>query len=69
MKENVEKNGVKQMYWSDEMLDVFRNAWMEIVEENRASDPGFKKVWDDLAAFRAGYDVWEGHAFLPRAAR
>ncbi|MDP7743883.1 MAG: C4-dicarboxylate ABC transporter, partial [Lentisphaeria bacterium] len=29
MKENVEKNGVKQMYWSDEMLDVFRNAWME----------------------------------------
>jgi len=39
------------------------------VEENRASDPGFKKVWDDLAAFRAGYDVWEGHAFLPRAAR
>ncbi len=69
MKENVEKNGVKQMYWSDEMLDVFRNAWMGIVEENRASDPGFKKVWDDLAAFRAGYDVWEGHAFLPRAAR
>jgi TRAP-type mannitol/chloroaromatic compound transport system substrate-binding protein len=69
MKENLETNGVKQMYWSEEMLTVFREAWETIVEENRASDPGFKKVWDDLAAFRAGYDLWESHAFLPRAKR
>jgi len=69
MKENVEKNGVKQMYWSDEMLATFEKAWMEVVEENRAADPGFKKVWDDLATFREGYDLWESHAFLPRAER
>ncbi len=69
MTENVETNGVKQMYWSEEMLTVFQEAWEAIVEENRTSDPGFKKVWDDLAAFRAGYDLWESHAFLPRAKR
>ena len=69
MTENVEKNGVKQMYWSNGMLATFNNAWMEVVEENRASDPGFKKVWDDLTAFREGYDIWESHAFLPRAQR
>ncbi len=48
---------------------TFNNAWMEVVEENRSSDPGFKKVWDDLAKFREGYDIWEAHAFLPRAQR
>jgi TRAP-type mannitol/chloroaromatic compound transport system substrate-binding protein len=69
MTENVEKNGVKQMYWSNNMLATFNNAWMEVVEENRSTDPGFKKVWDDLAAFREGYDIWEAHAFLPRAER
>jgi TRAP-type mannitol/chloroaromatic compound transport system substrate-binding protein len=57
------------MYWSNGMLATFNNAWMEVVEENRASDPGFKKVWDDLTAFREGYDIWESHAFLPRAQR
>jgi TRAP-type mannitol/chloroaromatic compound transport system substrate-binding protein len=69
MKENVETNGVQQVYWSDEMLAVFNDAWLAIVEELRANDEGFKKVYDDLADFRAGYDLWESHAFLPRASR
>ncbi len=65
MRENVEKNGVKIMYWSDEMLDTFRGAWGEVVEEH-ISDPMFKEVWDDLTTFRKGYDTWEANAFLPR---
>jgi len=69
MKENVETNGVQQMYWSDEMLAIYNDAWLAIVEQNRADDEGFRKVWDDLAEFRAGYDLWEAHAFLPRAGR
>jgi TRAP-type mannitol/chloroaromatic compound transport system substrate-binding protein len=69
MTENVEKNGVKQMYWSNNMLATFNNDWMEVLEEKRSTDHGFKKVWDDLAAFREGYDIWESHAFLPRAQR
>jgi TRAP-type mannitol/chloroaromatic compound transport system substrate-binding protein len=68
MKENVEKNGVKIMYWNDDMLATFKKTWGEVVTELSA-DPFFKKVYDDLSTFGAGYDIWEAHAFLPRAER
>jgi len=64
---NVEKRGVTNMYWSDEMLDAFKKAWLEVVEENCAKDAFFKKVWDDLSAFRADYAFWSSLGFLPRA--
>ncbi|MCP3670839.1 MAG: TRAP transporter substrate-binding protein [Gammaproteobacteria bacterium] len=68
MKENAEKRGVKIMYWSDDMLSLFRSKWQEVVEENK-KDAFFNKVWSDLSKFRGGYDLWEAYAFLPRAQR
>lgn len=59
-------NGVVFRYWSAEMLAAYRQAWEETAAELRAEDEMFRKAWDDLAAFRAAYDVWEAHAFLPR---
>ena len=66
MKANVEENGVKNMYWSDEMLAKFKAAWEEVAEEESAKDPFFKKVLDDLNAFRSEYQLWKDYAFLPR---
>ena len=60
-----DENGVHLRYWSDEMLETYRGAWAEVLEEQQG-DPMFKKVWDDLSAFRESYDLWEKHAFLPR---
>ena len=68
MKDNVENNGVMIKYWSDDMLATFKKTWDEVVTELNA-DPFFKKVHDDLTTFRNGYDLWEAHAFLPRAQR
>jgi len=65
MKENVEKNGVKNLYWSDEMLATFKKTWDDVVAEE-SKDAFFKKVYDDLTTFRNGYDLWEAYAFLPR---
>jgi len=65
MKENVE-DGVINKYWSPEMLTTFKAKWDEVVTEQSASDPAFKKIHDDLAKFRATYDLWESNAFLPR---
>lgn len=65
LKEQVNKNGVSLETWSPEMLAAFESAWKEVLKEQSA-DPQFKKVWDDLAAFRADYDIWEEKAFLPR---
>lgn len=66
MRENVEKNGVKQMYWPKEMLDAFKKAWEEVAKEQSAADPFFKKVWDDVSAFRSDYKMWQTYGFLPR---
>jgi TRAP-type mannitol/chloroaromatic compound transport system substrate-binding protein len=64
--ENVEKHGVQLRYWDDETLAAIEKAWNEVAEENAAKDPFFKKVWDDLQAFRKDYKIWKDYAFLPR---
>ncbi len=65
IQENLE-NGVKNLYWSDEMLNTFETKWDEVVEEQKAKDANFAKIWADLSAFRAQYSIWEKNAFLPR---
>ncbi len=67
MRKSVEKHGVNIMYWSDEMLELYRRTWEEVARQECAEDPFFKKVWDDLSEFRKNYDFWEAHAFLPRS--
>jgi TRAP-type mannitol/chloroaromatic compound transport system substrate-binding protein len=66
MKRNVEERGVTNMYWSDEMLAHFKKAWEEVAAEQAAKDAFFKKVWDDLSAFREDYKLWQTYGFLPR---
>lgn len=65
LKDNVENNGVMIKQWSPEMLELFRTTWDEVAAEESA-DPFFKKVLDDMTAFRSGYDLWKTNAFLPR---
>ncbi|MGB0681549.1 MAG: TRAP transporter substrate-binding protein [Magnetovibrionaceae bacterium] len=65
MTENVEKNGVKIMYWSDEMLDVFRAAWEEVIVE-QSKDEQFARVYEDLKTYRENYQLWKVNGFLPR---
>lgn len=65
MRENIEK-GVKNMYWSDEMLATFKAKWDEVAKEEAAADPEFAKIWADLSKFREDYKLWSSNAFLPR---
>jgi len=67
--EKAKQNGVEIRYWNQTMLDTFKSTWDEVVAEKTASDPFFKKVWDDLSTFRSGYDLWEANAFLPRSSK
>lgn len=66
IKENVEKRGVKNMYWSNEMLQAFKKAWQEVAAEQCAKDPVFKNCFEDLQAFRVEYKYWQSVGFLPR---
>ena len=64
---NKDKHGVTIVRWSDEELAAFKKAWDEVVAEEAAKDPFFKKVWDDLKDFREKYEIWKSNAFLPRS--
>ncbi len=66
IRENIEKRGVHNMYWSDEMLGLFESTWKEVANEQAAQSPGFDKIWKDLTAFRADYAYWKSLGFLPR---
>ena len=66
IRENVEKNGVKNMTWSKEMLDLYKKTWHKVAADQSAKDAFFKKVWDDFQAFHADYAYWSARGFLPR---
>jgi len=64
IEENINKHGVHVKQWSPEMLNLFKETWKEVAEEQAASDPFFKKAWEDLKAFREEYATWGERAYL-----
>ena len=52
------ENGVTVKRWPDSELAKFERAWLEVVKEEAAADPLFKKVSDDYFAFRKEYRTW-----------
>ena len=64
--ENINKNGVIIKKWDAGMLSLFSKTWDEVAAEEAGKDAYFKKVLDDMTAFRDGYKIWKDNAFLPR---
>ncbi len=58
MVEMGEKYGVITRRWKDDQIAVFEKAWNEVIAEDSAKDPLFKKVYDSYAAFRKAYAKW-----------
>ena len=65
MIEMAEKHGVQVRRWDDGTLAKLERAWLEVVEEESAKDPVFKKIADSYLAFRKLYRIW-GDAQLLR---
>lgn len=66
IKENIEKHGVQVKYWGPEFLAAFKKAWLEVVEDQKAKNPFFKKAWEDLEKFRKDYAEWSRLGYMPR---
>jgi TRAP-type mannitol/chloroaromatic compound transport system substrate-binding protein len=64
MREMQDKNGVKILYWSPEIMKAYEKAWAEVVAEESGKNPNFRKVWDSYSKFRADYDIWRQHGYL-----
>ncbi len=58
MNKMVTENGVKVQRWTDEQLAAFETAWAEVLEEQSAADPTFKRVADSYLEFRDRYRTW-----------
>ena len=58
MAEMGSKYGVKIKRWSDADLAAYEKAWLEVIAEDSAKDPTFKKVADHYLDFRKKYAVW-----------
>lgn len=64
MQELKSKHGVTHRRWPDEILTLLEKAWREVVEEEGARDPLFKRVADNYFRFRERYRMWGDAQFL-----
>ena len=58
MAEMRDKHKVQVKRWDDKDLAAFEKAWLEVIEEESAKDPLFKKVADHYLDFRKKYAIW-----------
>ncbi|MGH8724587.1 MAG: hypothetical protein ACREU1_06990, partial [Burkholderiales bacterium] len=58
MAEMQAKHKVQIKRWKDSELAAYEKAWLEVIAEESAKDPLFKRIADDYLAFRKNYDIW-----------
>jgi TRAP-type mannitol/chloroaromatic compound transport system substrate-binding protein len=58
MQQMRDKHKVVNRRWSDDDLKAFEKAWLEVLAEESAKDPLFKKVADNYLAWREEYRIW-----------
>jgi TRAP-type mannitol/chloroaromatic compound transport system substrate-binding protein len=64
MREMQDKNGVQIKRWSPEIMAALEKAWTEVIVEESAKNPSFKRVYDSYAAFRKDYAIWRDNGYL-----
>ena len=55
----LQAKGVHLRRWPAPMLVEFEKAWKQVVAEQSAKNPNFKRVYDSYAAFRKNYATWK----------
>ncbi|WP_024336332.1 TRAP transporter substrate-binding protein [Desulfotignum balticum] len=66
VRENAEKHGTQNLEWSPELLKLFRETWLEVIEEETSKDVFLKEIWEDYKAFQNQCKPYESVAHLPR---
>jgi TRAP-type mannitol/chloroaromatic compound transport system substrate-binding protein len=61
---DIQSKGVTLHYWPKEILDAYRKAWAEVIEEQKTRSPEFAKAWASLSKFRDEYKVWREYGYL-----
>ncbi|MGH8635188.1 MAG: hypothetical protein ACRET7_13805, partial [Burkholderiales bacterium] len=64
MAEMRDKHKVQIKRWKDSELAAYEKAWLEVIEEESAKDPLFKRIADDYLGFRKDYAIWGDAQFM-----
>ena len=64
MTEMRDKNGVQIKKWSPEIMAAIEKAWNEVIAEESAKNPQFKRVFESYSKFRADYAIWRDYGYL-----
>lgn len=59
-----EKDGVKNMTWSDDVLDTLEEKWNEVLAEELTANADVKRLWDSYSAFHEQYKIWGERGYL-----
>jgi TRAP-type mannitol/chloroaromatic compound transport system substrate-binding protein len=58
------KDGVTNVTWSADVLNILRGKWQEVLEEEIAANPDVKTLWDSYTAFHEEYKIWGEMGYL-----
>jgi TRAP-type mannitol/chloroaromatic compound transport system substrate-binding protein len=58
MQEMRDKYQVQVKRWPDDALKAYEKTWLEVIKEESANDPLFKKVADHYLEYRKNYAIW-----------
>jgi len=59
-----QEKGVQIHRWSDEFIDAFEKAWLEVIEAEIADKPDAKAIWASYSKFRDDYAIWRENGYL-----
>ena len=60
----LQEKGVQLHRWSDEDLAKLKAASEEVIAEQVAADPDFKRAYESFSSFRADYATWKDLGYL-----
>jgi TRAP-type mannitol/chloroaromatic compound transport system substrate-binding protein len=64
MAEMRDKNGVQIKKWGPEFMAAFEKAWHEVIAEESAANPNFKRVFESYSKFRSDYAIWRDYGYV-----
>lgn len=63
--QEIRQRGVKVHTLPKPVMDALKSSWIQVVKEESAANPEFKKVWESFHSFRKSYAEWRGLGYLP----
>jgi len=62
--QEIKAKGVNVHNWPPEFMKQLEAKWLEVIAEESAKDPVFKKVHESYAGFRKNYAVWKEVGYI-----